>query len=236
MIIYKVVNKINGKIYVGQTAKGLNLRIGQHIRGKGGILSRALQKYGIQSFEIAIIDVCSSKKEMDEKEKYWIAMLRSKAPHGYNLTDGGDGILGCRRSEETRKKQSEAAAGTKNHNWGISPSEESNRKRSLSLKGKLAGDKNPSKRAEVRAKMSAAKKGRHAEGLKRYWETHLPPTGSRNPQYGIPHVSKGKTYEEMYGPEKAAELKAIRSEFARTSWRDRKNREEMLMEGSACVH
>jgi hypothetical protein len=29
-------------------------------------------------------------------EKYYIKKYNTKAPNGYNLTDGGDGIFGCK--------------------------------------------------------------------------------------------------------------------------------------------
>jgi group I intron endonuclease len=92
MIIYKIANNINGKIYVGQTIKSLDHRICCHLRLNKTPVQKALNKYGIQSFIISIIDTAESKEVLDEKERYWIKFLNSKFPNGYNLTDGGEGI------------------------------------------------------------------------------------------------------------------------------------------------
>ncbi len=133
MIIYKAINKINSKVYIGQTVSPLKKRIANHLVAKNGLFPAALQKYGIQSFEISIIDQASSKEILETKERYWISQYNCKAPAGYNLTDGGDGgfkrceetcnkmsmaMTGKHPNEETRKKLSAAVIGEKNPNWG----------------------------------------------------------------------------------------------------------------------
>lgn len=109
MIIYKATNKINGKIYIGQTLHNLNNRIVEHVRGKDKTyFQNALGRYGIQSFDFSIIDIASCKNDLNEKEKYWIRFYNCKSPNGYNLTDGGEGRVGYKPSEETRRKLSAA--------------------------------------------------------------------------------------------------------------------------------
>ena len=44
MIIYKITNLINGKIYVGQTQQTLKQRIGQHKRAKNTLIGKAIKK------------------------------------------------------------------------------------------------------------------------------------------------------------------------------------------------
>jgi len=110
MIIYKAQNKINEKIYIGQTKFNVQYRILEHLRYDGNTyFNKALKKYGIEVFDISIIDTAETKEELDEKEKYWIKFYNCKAPNGYNLTDGGDGVINP--SEESRKKMSEARKG-----------------------------------------------------------------------------------------------------------------------------
>lgn len=111
MIIYKATNKINGKIYIGKTVLSLNRRMMFHLRSKVGIFTKALKKYGIQSFDLEIIDTANNEFILFEKEKYWIKYYNSKVPNGYNLTDGGEGMSGHSPSEETRKKMSESSKG-----------------------------------------------------------------------------------------------------------------------------
>lgn len=98
MIIYKITNKINGKIYIGQTIRSLNKRIYEHLaRGRNTYFDRALHKYGIQNFNIEVIDYAENKDELNKKESYYIKFFNCKFPFGYNLTDGGEGTIGIRR-------------------------------------------------------------------------------------------------------------------------------------------
>lgn len=68
MIIYKIENKLNGKIYIGQTKNNLNERIQSHLENKKTLIGRALRKYGIQNFEISVIDYAENKEWLDDKE------------------------------------------------------------------------------------------------------------------------------------------------------------------------
>ncbi len=52
-----------------------------------------------------------------------------------NLTDGGDGIFNCKRSEETKKKLSIQKIGNKNPQFGKKQSEETKEKRRNSILG-----------------------------------------------------------------------------------------------------
>jgi group I intron endonuclease len=117
MVIYKIVNKINNKIYVGQTSRDIFKRLHDHSMSDM-IIGRAIRKYGIQSFDVSVIDVAVDKQTLNEKEKYWIKKLNSLSPNGYNISVGGTGgnlgeivnkkigdtIRGRKHSEETLKK------------------------------------------------------------------------------------------------------------------------------------
>ena len=105
MIIYKIQNKINGKIYIGQTKYSVGKRIVNHFKQRYPI-GAALRKYGLQSFEVTIIDSAESLEIINEKEKYWIKNLGSKQPKGYNIADGGGGVTGVIQSEESNQKRS----------------------------------------------------------------------------------------------------------------------------------
>jgi group I intron endonuclease len=102
MIIYKIENNINGKIYIGLTTKDLSKRIAEHVAENKSYVQKALNKYGLQSFAMSIIDSAESREILCEKEQYWIRYYDCKAPNGYNLTDGGDGLINP--SEVVRKK------------------------------------------------------------------------------------------------------------------------------------
>lgn len=107
-LIYKVTNLINGKIYVGKTVNSLAYRRRSHeagsLRSDGFAFSSAIIKYGKDSFNWQVIDTAVSIGCLNEKECRWIAYFKSHGPDGYNLTDGGEGVLGLRHSKSSRER------------------------------------------------------------------------------------------------------------------------------------
>lgn len=90
--IYKIVDKTNDKIYIGQTINTLEYRFKQHARTpldtvQINSIDYAIQTKGIDNFIITLIEECKIS-ELDEKEKYWIKYYNSYY-NGYNLTFGG---------------------------------------------------------------------------------------------------------------------------------------------------
>lgn len=90
--IYKIVNLVNGKIYVGQSIN-IQKRWYQHksdYNKEGGcpILYAAIRKYGIENFSFEVIEECSLEL-LDEREKYWISQMNTLNPNGYNIALGG---------------------------------------------------------------------------------------------------------------------------------------------------
>ena len=97
-IIYKVTNKINNKIYIGQTIQTLSERRNKHYykaNNESDINTHfinALRKYPKDSFIWEIIDKAENQEQLDIKEKYWIKYYDS-IKNGYNTKDGGDTII-----------------------------------------------------------------------------------------------------------------------------------------------
>ncbi|MBQ4403398.1 MAG: GIY-YIG nuclease family protein [Selenomonadaceae bacterium] len=108
-VIYFLLNTISGKIYVGQTTN-LRSRITAHKCGDQYV-DRAIKKYGWENFRCYVIKNCASKAAMDTWEKFFIILLNTKRPNGYNLTDGGEGIVGLKRTPEHTAKISAALTG-----------------------------------------------------------------------------------------------------------------------------
>lgn len=113
MIIYQVKNLVNGKIYVGQTIKTLEIRKKEHLNTSKNIKKiknryfyYALNKYGFDLFEWSIIDTAENQDELNNKEKYWINKLYSLVPNGYNMTTGGEFGKMCDEAEKRRVKNS----------------------------------------------------------------------------------------------------------------------------------
>lgn len=138
--IYLRTNLVNGKQYVGQT-NDFNRREKEWKKGKiysRGIIDNAREKYGVDSFSVEILKECKKQDELNKLEQHYIKKFNTKVPYGYNLTDGGGGQSGHHRSEETKRKISEALKG-KRVSLGMTGhhhSEESKKKMSDAKKGK----------------------------------------------------------------------------------------------------
>ena len=118
--IYKITNKINGKVYIGQTKKTIEERFQEHLK-KAKIhtnryLYDAMNKYGYENFIISQIEKCPDNN-LDEREIFWIAFYQSNNKlYGYNMTAGGGGgntWINNPHKEETSKKLSQANKGKK---------------------------------------------------------------------------------------------------------------------------
>lgn len=88
--IYKITNKINGKIYIGQS-NNPERRFLDHINGYDtnsiSLIHRAIVKYGVQNFSFEILGWFEN---YNEQEKYYINFYRSINPYGYNIMPGGE--------------------------------------------------------------------------------------------------------------------------------------------------
>lgn len=91
--IYKITNDINEKIYIGKTYNSIEKRWKEHCKDAFKIsienrpLYKAIQKYGIEHFNISLIEETSNP---EERERFWIEYYGSFY-NGYNATLGGDG-------------------------------------------------------------------------------------------------------------------------------------------------
>lgn len=135
MIIYKITNLINGKIYIGQTIRSLESRWLSHCSSSSLCLylSNSIKKYGKENFNVSVLKKCSSLQEMNYYEKFFIKSLNSLAPNGYNLRDGGvDGIF----SDLSKEKMSKAHIGNK-YSLGYRQTKETKLKKSAICKTKV---------------------------------------------------------------------------------------------------
>ena len=125
MIIYKITNKINGMIYIGQTINNLDKRWKAHCRfGKNNTtsyVSNAIQKYGINAFCVEEIGSYSNLEDLNNAEEYFIDWFNCLVPNGYNIRLGGNYST---FSLETRQKMSKAKLGKIPWNKDIPASEE----------------------------------------------------------------------------------------------------------------
>lgn len=169
--IYCYENKINGKLYIGQTIDLIG-RDKEHIYSKDNMpIDYAIKKYGRDSFDYFTIEIIYTEDQANQSEKYWIRYLREQLGRRqlYNVADGGQGgatRTGQKHSEESKRKMSEANMGRQfslehrknlseakkissigegNSFFGKTHSEQTKQKMSLIKKenGHVAGEKNP---------------------------------------------------------------------------------------------
>lgn len=93
--VYKITNKVNGKVYYGKAAN-VSDRWYKHCwdaaHGKGFPLHRAIRKYGAKAFEVEALQVHLSNESACLHERRLIFDVRKQAPgRHYNVADGGDG-------------------------------------------------------------------------------------------------------------------------------------------------
>lgn len=116
MIIYKITNLINSKIYIGQTIRTLNDRIYDHFRYRNkkykSAIKSAIDKYGEENFKVEVICETNSIIELNELEEKYINYFNSLSPFGYNLKHGGDNK---KLSNETKEKISKSKKGKPNN-------------------------------------------------------------------------------------------------------------------------
>lgn len=84
--LYKIVNKVNGKYYIGvHNTKNIN----DGYAGSGTILKKAFQKYGEISFDRIILMFFDSKESASQAEAKVITPEMLASPNCYNVQPGG---------------------------------------------------------------------------------------------------------------------------------------------------
>lgn len=135
--LYMLLNKINGKKYIGITSKTLEERW-QNGTGYRGCrkMNCAIEKYGWDNFYHIVLYRGLSKDQAYLLEKEYIRKYKTRDDnYGYNICVGGDkGALGCTWSDEARHKFSQSKKGKYNPMYGKHHTFEARQKMSLCLK------------------------------------------------------------------------------------------------------
>lgn len=112
--IYRIINIINNKTYIGQRKCPIDKTpLQDSYMGSGKILGKAKRKYGIKNFkkEIIISNI-ETKEEIDKLEIFYIAEERKIGKSEYNICRGGGGFTG-HHTEESKRKIGKASKGNK---------------------------------------------------------------------------------------------------------------------------
>lgn len=229
--IYVIQNILTGASYVGK-ANNVERRWMRH---KGdykkceGYLYRAMRHYGIENFEIRIVDSHEDEEYvLNVLESAWICKLRNEGIVLYNLTNGGDGLSGHKHSAETIKKMSDSQRGRPVSNevrqkiaaslLGRQPSEEARRKISEAHRGKSKPPRSSehcqrlSDVAKARGPMSNEQKTKISESMRK----------SENVGHPIDEATRQKIAEALREQVQSEETRAKRAESMRKAWVKRK--------------
>lgn len=107
--IYIIQNKVNNKIYVGQS-NSPDDRWRRHktdchnpkSHAYNMLIGRAIRKYGADNFDFSVLEEYSFLKEANNAEEFWIHYLNTQDKNiGYNIKNGGDNH---KQSEDTKRK------------------------------------------------------------------------------------------------------------------------------------
>ena len=186
MHVYKITNKINGKIYIGKTIKSdIQKRLKEHYnfsskKGKKMMICEAIKKYGLENFEIESIYDGVDDEDICKAEIRFIKLLNSTDSNvGYNMLSGGNGVV---PTKELRRKISERAklrVGELNPFFGKSHSQEQKNKWKINRLG-ISTRKTP---------ISTNEKNKASERLKEL---------RKNPEF-IDKMFKGRSYKKGAG-------------------------------------
>lgn len=176
--MYQITNKSNGKIYIGKhQTKDFN----DGYMGSGKHLRRAIEKYGIENFTKEILFQFDNEADMNAKEAELVTEEFCLREDTYNLCPGGQGGWGYVNSSGLRT---------------IGHTEETNRKRSSTLKGNRPSENTilAIRKAHLDGKYSYSNtKGKSIteEHKEKISIANSKMTGDKNSQFGSVWITNG---------------------------------------------
>lgn len=221
MIIYKTTNLINGKFYVGKDERNKNDYLGSGLN-----LHRAIKKYGKENFIKETIEICSTREELIEREKYWIKETKAQEL-GYNIADGGWG--GNTMCEENKERVINGFKGRKH-------TTESNEKRRTTREKRKQENPDVYKISEEQKQiLSKTHKGKvHSEEWREKQSEFMKNFTNYSPKFLELQKSENKRGEKspMWGKKASEETRRKQSEALKKNparyWLNKKQTEEHI--------
>ena len=147
MVVYKVTNMINGKVYIGKTESDLKVRRAGHYksvkRGSESNFHPALRNGNRDDFKWEMLGEYNTKEEMDNAEIKYISEYDT-FKNGYNMTEGGDGGITYKKGDELYERIKHKLGKWKNGNPGATPEAIAKRVETFSKKTDwLRGEQHP---------------------------------------------------------------------------------------------
>jgi group I intron endonuclease len=196
--IYKITNKVNNKVYIGQTIRTVEERYQRHLYEAKCHTNRPLydsmNHHGIDNFGVETL-VEAPDDQLNELEVFYIAKYKTTDPtFGYNLTTGGDSFKSCLPPETEARRVAKIAAAHR----GRKQSKEAVEKRVAKLRGRKHSE-------ESRRNMSEGQKKRD------------PATFARG--YTVPQERRDKISKALTGQVQSEETKLKRKEsMSKLKW------------------
>lgn len=138
--IYIIKNKVNNKLYIGQTTNSFKERYGYNLKNNthNNHLRNSIEKYGIDNFEIIDeFDIAYSKEELDKLEDMYIKIYNTiDYKYGYNKKYGGHN---GKWTNESKAKMSKSQTGVNNSFYGKHHSKETKELIKISSTGENNG-------------------------------------------------------------------------------------------------
>ena len=156
--IYKIINTINNKVYIGQTTRTIAERYEEHLNHARNSVNRhlydAMNYYGIENFTVELLEDCEDAK-LNGRESYWIKCYKSNdRAFGYNMTSGGEGGNTCASLSKERKQMRNAAIASKLA--GRAQPRELVEKRAAKLRGQKRTEEQRQRFSEAQQKRDAS--------------------------------------------------------------------------------
>jgi hypothetical protein len=210
-VVIDLLNKHNlpNPYYIGRR-KG---KFRSRYYGSGKIIKSFVKKYGRDNFKIKVIDCASSTEELDKLEQWWIKDLDCRWPKGYNIAEGG-------RTNTTPHKQNCQCSSCKAKRGEPRPHKEDCQcltcKKKRGEHGNLDHKDNCTcfickhKRGEPHKQNCQCASCRSSREYIPAWNKNKKGIYSKESINKMSKTRKGKTWEEIFGTEKAKELKLIK--------------------------
>lgn len=164
--VYCLMNKLNGKVYIGQTKAPASRKASHFYEAKRGNhrhLYASIRKYGQENFSFDVIEECEDDV-INEREQYWVSHYDSYNPEkGYNLTRGGEGTIGSDKPKTPEHKEKMRQAQKKY--WSNPPASDTRRQK-LAERNATQKAKQTSKDAQLRRWSNPESK----EAVKKLWQ------------------------------------------------------------------
>lgn len=131
--VYKIENKVNGKVYVG-SSKNIRIRKNGHLHKlrkgihQSNLLQDAFNEYGEENFKLTVLEYCSEDSLLD-KEAEWVKRLESNnREKGYNVRIHVTSNKGIKHTVESKRKMSEGRKGKGRHPYNLTEEDRESRR------------------------------------------------------------------------------------------------------------